>query len=173
MLYAAMRACVCVCVRVYQSCNTLSDIDLSGGCLIRRVCLFVCLFPVIFPAPTSQISPWCLVRRETHSCYTRALSRRVTSDPWWRPLVSGSSVSPAGADGDRGSERGRSRMLPGGGAEALQHTLSLLERTSELWAIGGERKKKKKRGREIFTDKITAMWTITSGEESWKRKRGY
>lgn len=40
-------------------------------------------------------------------------------------------MSPAGADGDRGSERGRSRMLPGGGAEALQHSLSLLERTSE------------------------------------------
>lgn len=55
---------------------------------------------------------------------------------------------------------GWSRMLPGGGAEAVQHTFSLLERISELWFIGGKQ-------RDLHRQDHRNV-TITSGEESWK-----
>lgn len=102
-------------------------------------------------------SPLSFVCWMTCWCCRKVLSRRVTLCLLWRALLSGSSRS--GWRRQRQWE-GWSRMLPGGGAEVVQHTFSLLERITELWSIGGKA--------EWSTQTRSEKCSITSREESWK-----
>lgn len=70
----------------------------------------------------------------------------------------------AGADRTE-TVTGWSRRLPGGGADALQHTFSVLQLVNELWSIGGKQ-------RNLLRQHHRNITIASRAGEEEKRRRG-